>query len=174
MRSNSNKFTLSLTTVVLLHVTDSCVKDGAVVSYVHLCDTTCWDATRDNSYEVTAVANLGASSSAPISLTVAVIDEDEEGQLTLSTTKPQVGQVLTASLSDPDTVSGTVVWTWERSAGRNRWVTIAGATASSYTPVDADSGEYLRITATYGDDHGTGKSVSAALHNVVMPTGWPH
>ena len=45
LRSNSNKFTLSLTTVVLLHVTDSCVKDGAVVSYVHLCDTTCWDAT---------------------------------------------------------------------------------------------------------------------------------
>ena len=61
-----------------------------------------------------------------------------------------------------------MVWTWERSAGRNRWVTIAGATASSYTPVDADSGEYLRITATYGDDHGTGKSVSAALHNVVI------
>ena len=33
------------TTVVLLHVTNSCVKDDAVVLYVHLSDTTCWDAT---------------------------------------------------------------------------------------------------------------------------------
>ena len=126
------------------------------------------DADRDNSYQVTVVANVGANSSAPISLTVTVIDEDENGQITLSTTKPRVGQALTASLSDPDTVSGTVVWTWERSAGRNRWVAINGATHSSYTPVAADSGEYLRITATYGDGHGTGKSVSKALHNVVI------
>ena len=126
------------------------------------------DADRDNSYQVTVVANVGANSSAPISLTVTVIDEDENGQITLSTTKPRVGQALTASLSDPDTVSGTVVWTWERSAGRNRWVTINGATHSSYTPVAADSGEYLRITATYGDGHGTGKSVSKALHNVAI------
>ena len=126
------------------------------------------DADRVNSYQVTVVASVGANSSAPISLTVTVIDEDENGQLTLSTTKPQVGQALTASLSDPDTVSGTVVWTWERSAGRNRWVTVDGATHSSYAPVAADSGEYLRITATYGDGHGTGKSVSKALHNVVI------
>ena len=126
------------------------------------------DADRDNSYQVTVVANVGANSSAPISLTVTVIDEDGKGQLTLSTTKPRVGQALTASLSDPDTVSGTVVWTWERSAGRNRWVAINGATHSSYTPVAADSGEYLRITATYGDGHGTGKSVSKALHNVAI------
>ena len=126
------------------------------------------DADRVNSYQVTVVASVGANSSAPISLTVTIIDEDENGQLTLSTTKPQVGQALTASLSDPDSVSGTVVWTWERSAGRNRWVTIDGATHSSYAPVAADSGEYLRITATYGDGHGTGKSVSKALHNVVI------
>ena len=125
------------------------------------------DADRVNSYQVTVVASVGANSSAPISLTVTVIDEDENGQLTLSTTKPQVGQALTASLSDPDSVSGTVVWTWERSAGRNRWVTVDGATHSSYAPVAADSGEYLRITATYGDGHGTGKTVSEVAPNVV-------
>ena len=36
LRSNSNTSTLSVTTVVILHVRQTFVKDDAVVSYVHL------------------------------------------------------------------------------------------------------------------------------------------
>ena len=64
-------------------------------------------------------------------------------------------------------MTGTPVWTWERSAGRNKWAVIDGATSASYSPVAADTNTFLRVTATYDDEHGTGKSVEAVPPNVV-------
>ena len=124
------------------------------------------DSGADNTYDVTVVATPTGGASTSHAIAVTVTDEDEDGTIALSTTTPRVGQALSASLSDPDTVSGAITWKWERSAGRNAWAAIAAATSSSYVPVAADSGEYLRVTATYDDAHGTGKSVSAALPNV--------
>ena len=63
--------------------------------------------------------------------------------------------------------AGTAVWQWERSTGRNAWAVIAGAAAASYTPVAADTNTFLRVTATYADEHGTGKTVSEVAPNVV-------
>ena len=44
---------------------------------------------------------------------------------------------------------------------------IVGAAAASYTPVAADTNTFLRVTATYEDEHGTGKTVSEVAPNVV-------
>ena len=52
--------------------------------------------------------------------------------------------------------------------GRNVWAAIQGANAAGYTPVAADSGEFLRVTAIYEDKHGSGNSVSAATSNVAL------
>ena len=57
---------------------------------------------------------------------------------------------------------------WERSAGRNAWVAVEGATGGAYTPTAADSGEFLRVTARYEDRHGAAKTVEDGLHNVVV------
>ena len=125
------------------------------------------DADADNAYEVSLLARVGSTTTAPLSVTVTVDDVDEAGTLALSSTRPQKGSALTATLTDPDEVTGTTEWTWERSAGRNAWAVIAGAAAASYTPVAADTNTFLRVTATYADEHGTGKTVSEVAPNVV-------
>ena len=125
------------------------------------------DADTDKSYSITLTATVGGVD-ATLAVTVAVTDVDEPGAIALTPVRPKVGTALTATLSDPDTVSGTTTWTWQRSSGRNSWSTISGATAASYTPVAGDSGQYLRARATYTDGHGANKSAEATAHHVVI------
>ena len=120
----------------------------------------------DNVYEVIVLAQAGSALTLK-SVIVTVTDEDEAGAISLSTARPGMGAELTATLSDPDEVSGTPAWQWERSAGRNSWVVIAGAEAAGYTPTAADTNAFLRVTATYGDEHGSGHSVRKVTANVV-------
>ena len=126
------------------------------------------DGGADNTYELTLSAAAGGSVTDTHAFTVTVTDVDEEGALSLSSTRPALGSALTAVLTDPDGVTGgTAVWRWERSTGRNAWAVIAGAAAASYTPPAADTNAFLRVTATYADGHGTGKTVSEVAPNVV-------
>ena len=126
------------------------------------------DGDAANTYELTVSAEAGSSVTDTQPFTVTVTDMDEAGALSLSSTRPALGAVLTAVLTDPDGVTaGTAVWQWERSTGRNAWAVIDGAAAASYTPVAADTNTFLRVTATYEDEHGTGKTVSEVAPNVV-------
>ena len=117
------------------------------------------DADGGNDYEVTVEASHGGVT-VTRAVTVAVADVDEAGTVSLSVTRPRLGVALTATLSDPDGVSGQVTWRWERSIRRNAWTVIAGATASTYTPAAADAGTFLRATASYRDGHGAGRAVA--------------
>ncbi|MCY3646804.1 MAG: fibronectin type III domain-containing protein [Chloroflexi bacterium] len=125
------------------------------------------DSGADGSYSITLTAAVGGVD-ATLAVTVALTDVDEPGAISLAPVRPKVGTALTATLSDPDTVSGTTTWAWQRSNGRNSWSTISGATSASYTPVAGDSGQYLRVTATYTDGHGANKSAEATAHHVVV------
>ena len=126
------------------------------------------DGDAANTYALTLLARVGSSVTDTHTFTVTVTDVDEEGALSLSSTRPALGTVLTAVPSDPDGVTaGTALWQWERSTGRNSWAVIDGAAAASYTPVAADTNTFLRVTATYEDEHGTGKTVSEVAPNVV-------
>ena len=118
-------------------------------------------ADMDNEYTLTVTASDGTNSLTS-NVTVTVTNEDEMGTLTLSSSRPRLGTALTATLSDPDTVTGTAAWTWERSAGRSAWTVIDGATAAGYTPVAADTGHFLRVKASYA-----GQTVSAVPPEVV-------
>ena len=101
-------------------------------------------------------------------VTITVTDAEEAGTLTLSSTQPQVGTALSATLEDPDGgVSGTT-WSWESSSDRSSWATISSATSASYTPVEGDVGRYLRATASYTDRRGSGKSAQAEPANAVQ------
>ena len=127
------------------------------------------DSDGDNTYVVTLLPGVGATvADTPLTVTVTVSDADEDGRISLSTKRPRKGVEVTATLADPDgVVDGSAAWTWERTAGRNDWVVVAGADQSSYTPVAADAGSFLRAGATYSDRHGSGGRARATAPEVV-------
>ena len=85
---------------------------------------------------------------------------DRPGSITLSSTRPVVGTMVAATLSDPDGGVTGISWQWQRSSTETSgYVDISGATGSSYTVMTADQGDWLRATVTYTDSHGPNKSV---------------
>ena len=142
--------------------------DGGALRFLSLPDyESPSDVGTDNTYSVTVAASDGISNLTK-DVTVTVTDRDEVGALTLSSTVPRLGTALTAAVTDPDGVTaGTVTWEWERSTGPGAWVVIDGATAASYRPTAADTNAFLRVTATYDDEHGSGHSAQKSTSNVV-------
>ena len=130
-------------------------------------------------------------------LVVTITNENEAGEVTLSTQQPQAGISLTASLTDPD--GGPVAnkaqgelaptWQWARidaegdgtcPAATAGWNNIVGADEASYTPDDDDfdadgAGMCLRARAEYDDGqtevttNGNGaNSAGVSAHPVLM------
>ena len=95
-----------------------------------------------------------------------LINVEEAGIVTLSSTHPIVGDPLTVSLSDPDGLVGhkPPSWRWQRSEDLPTpvWDDISRGIAYVYTPSTEDEGWLLRATATYSDDHGANKSAASA------------
>ena len=112
-------------------------------------------AGTDNMHEVTIRASDGGQdTTASKAVTVEVTNVDEDGTVTLSTLQPQVGEEITATLADPDTITtqGTISWQWYRGNSPITSATAgAGTLTSSYTPADDDVGSALRATAMYDD-----------------------
>ena len=74
---------------------------------------------------VTATDTAGATDTIPV--TIDVNNIDEAGTVTLSSLQPLVAIPLTATLDDPDDVSGSVTWSWARSPnGASSWTPSAG------------------------------------------------
>ena len=81
-------------------------------------------------YSVTVTATDTAGATGTISVTITVNNLDEPGTVTLSSLQPLVAIPLTATLDDPDGVSGSVTWSWERSPdGTSDWAVISGETS---------------------------------------------
>ena len=88
-------------------------------------------------------------------VTVNVTNKEEDGSVTLNNLQPQVRELLTATLSDPDGSQSISTWQWSSSSSSSgSYTPIAGATAEVYRPVEGDTGMYLRATVTYTDAHG--------------------
>ena len=116
------------------------------------------DYETKSSYQVDVIATDPNSLSGKVTLTITVTNEDDAGAITLSSQAPVVGVDLTASVTDPDGGVSSIVWTWSKSSDQTTWTAIAGATSSTYRPVAADVGSYLRATAAYTDSQGSGKN----------------
>ena len=114
----------------------------------------------------------GNSETAPMidatrSASIAVVDVEEDGVVTLSAEEPETGTLVTATLEDGDGGVTDQEWLWARSQnGRTGWTNISGATSDSYTPTVADEDFYLRATVTYTDRRG-GKSAEAVTDGAV-------
>ena len=126
----------------------------------------------DKSYNVTLVVRAG-DHTVRREVVVTVTNKDEAGQIRLSA-QPLVNTELTATVSDLDGVVSTEAWTWERSTSRGGpWTARTGAVhrgaESDYTPAEADLNRYLRVTATYTDGHGAGKTLKYTPEQRVAP-----
>lgn len=118
------------------------------------------DFESDNDYTVTVrVSDSSADNTDEEEITIAITNVDEKGSIDLPR-QLRVGQQVTATLEDLDGEVTGESWQWARSSSRGGgFVDIKDANSAEYTPVDEDAGKYLRVTVTYTDRHGGGKSV---------------
>ena len=124
------------------------------------------DYETKNSYTVTVTVTDLSSASDTITVNIQVADVDEDGEITFSPVQPEAYTGLVATLADDDTVVSIQSWQWEIS-GNSTWTTIAGATTGTYVPLDSNVGKYLRVTVTYTDGHGPGKTATATTTHMV-------
>ena len=119
-------------------------------------------AAGDNMYEITVQATDSTMKTGMKEVMVEVADVDEIGMVTLSARRPQREVAFTATLTDPDGDPTGTTWQWAKSRNRSSSYTdIENADSATYTPADPDRNHYLRATAMYTDDEGSGKSAMA-------------
>ena len=93
---------------------------------------------------------------------IAVMNVNEAGKITLrdkdgnELVQPYALGPITADLTDPDGGVTGVTWVWERSevnppTGAAPLTAITSATSATYTPTNADTSFFLKVTATYMD-----------------------
>ena len=144
------------------------------------------DADMDNMYMVTVVATDSGTPkmTATRDVVITVTNADDDGEVTLSSVQPKVGIDFTATLADPDGGVKDVKWQWASADiadisdadcrtedAAYTWTDIAKAKSDTYTPVAAnvvDTADCLRATATYTDNHASGKSAMAVSGNTVV------
>ena len=108
-----------------------------------------------------------------IEVTIKVRNADEPGVVTLSNDTPFINSGIAAVLEDADGNLRGIEWSWERSTDGVTWVELAGEDGSAFTPDDDDVGGLLRVTATYSDVHGSGKTAIAVTNTAVVANTVP-
>ena len=142
------------------------------------------DADMDNVYMVTIKADDRTNMDTH-DVMVMVTNEDEPGRVTfwrdgadVTTAAIMVGDELGGAVDDSDgnpgdtfpiamytRIANVTSWQWGRSTDMTDWEDIG--TGSMYTVMDDDAGHYLRATATYTDEEGSGKTAMAMTDNMV-------
>ncbi len=91
---------------------------------------------------------------------VANVNDPPTGNATITGTiqEDQPLTVNTSGLQDADGL-GTFSYQWQQSTDGVNWTAISGATNASFTPGDAQVGNYLRTQISYVDGYGTSESV---------------
>ena len=136
------------------------------------------DHETKDTYSVVIRAADPSGATGRATVTISVTNVDEAGTVTLSSAEPEVSVELTAALTDPDGGVTGASWQWQRSADGTTWTDVAGATAPTYTPTEADAGMRLRANVTYSDRVGSGitlegTAVAVPAAPTVMPTAVP-
>ena len=125
------------------------------------------DDDTDNDYMVTVKANYGEYMDTR-DVTVTVINVEEDGAVTLSTQMPQVGEALTATVTDLDGGVTGESWQWARAmSATGAFTDIDGAISMTYTPATGDDGYFLMAKAAYDDAEGSGKAAEATTNMAV-------
>ena len=133
------------------------------------------DYETKSSYSVTVTATDPSGASGTITVTITVTNVDEDGTVTLSSSQPQEGTQLTATLTDPDGEPTGVTWEWasDNSSDGDSASIITEATSATFTPGTSDVGKHLKAKATYTDGHNSGRTAYAVTASVVRVAGEP-
>jgi hypothetical protein len=95
------------------------------------------------------------------------------GTIALTGTATQ-NQVLTATVSDTDGLSGvTINYQWQQSTNGTTWTNITGATTPTLTLGQAQVGNQVRITATYTDALGSSENLNSTATTTVVNVNDP-
>ena len=111
-------------------------------------------------------------------VTVTITDVDDPGLVTVTPSSPRVGQTVTAILTDSDGGIADTSWSWKPDHSSDG-VSASGLPAvqrrSEREVVEADVGKRIQATASYDDNHGSGKSATGKTTNTVsaIPPGRP-
>ena len=143
--------------------------------------------------ETTAVGG-GPNMAATLAVMVQVTNSEEDGAVELNWLQPEVGTMITASVSDPDDGVTEAAWTWYRSKNQNpnrdpgtevtdltqEWELIIGQANEVYTPQGKDasnpppSGDavdetwFLLARVEYTDTEGGSKAAVGISANAVQ------
>ena len=111
-------------------------------------------------YNVSVVAADQKNGKTSLAVTIEI--DDRDGSVSLSPSSPQVGDTVTATLTDPDGGVTGITWQWATSTnGTSSWTIILNATSSTFNVTASHVGSYLRATASYTDAVASGKSIEA-------------
>ena len=108
----------------------------------------------DNVHEVTVRAADADGYIGTMDVKVSVINQDEDGVVTLSKTRPRVGIAVKASVTDPDGSISGLTWQWYDGARSLRTTStlnaIEDANSDTYTPVAEDAEDEWRHPEAQG------------------------
>ena len=120
---------------------------------------------KDRPNDVLRAEDPNASLTTMLEVQVTVENVEEAGSVSLSgTLPPQVGEQVSAALTDPDGNITGATWQWQRRLpGATMWddITSPGAMTAAYSPVAGDVGFELQATVSYTDGHSSGKSAAS-------------
>ena len=115
-----------------------------------------------------------------VTLIINVTNVEEAGYITLNTTQPVTGVEIVATVNEPDGVDLSddrqINWVLSRNTdvNANNWVEVSNTSSDSkeftYSPVDADVGNFLQFKAVYRDkyDNTQERSVYVNTDNAVV------
>ena len=136
------------------------------------------DQGTKSTYTVTVRATDRDGLSDTITVTITVTGAEEQmGEVTLwdgmvaLTMAPQVGDIITGAVMDPDGGVTGESWQWSRSmdtADMSSWMPITGATDAAYTVTEDDADHYLRVMATYTDAVGTDMAMVYSMPTMMV------
>ena len=110
------------------------------------------DDDKDNVYKVTVVADGGDRADGEKAVEVTVTDLDESGTVKfLGNQQPQVGELMTAMLTDEDGNTVRLSWQWSKAESMDGPWEDVSSTNASYRAKEADVDSYLRATVSYTD-----------------------
>ena len=124
------------------------------------------------SYTDLATVPVNESITSAATAAVANANEAPVGAPTLNAAAalPQENELITAStaeISDADGLVGvTFSFQWQQ-RGAGAFANIAGATSATFTPLQAQVGQQLRVVVSYTDNHGAAESVPSAETGIV-------
>ena len=121
------------------------------------------DADADNTYTIQI-----QSTAQTIQAKINIVDREEPGSVTLSSSRPVINLPIHAAVTDPDDVIGPVEWHWERFSGPAEWLTISDASGDQFIPTSADAGRHIRAVAIYEDRLGTNRHAYGTSANPVV------